>query len=176
VAANGEPIACAKFMGGREFAVLTEGGPQTADHDDLASVIASGAMALPSFVPEGGPFPHRRGSIDGTLPDRPSARAALATLYTALMTDHFLTQLGADQGDLIVEGGFTRNPAFAATLAALRPRQKVYRAVTAAGTAQGAALLATWPKPPADLWQPIAAPALSGIQDYATRWRQQLGF
>jgi hypothetical protein len=61
------------------------------------------------------------------------------------MSDTMLTRLGATSGDLIIEGSFANNPAFAALLAALRPSQPVFTGSDAAGTARGAALLAKWP-------------------------------
>jgi sugar (pentulose or hexulose) kinase len=172
VAADGKPVACAIFMGGREFAVLTDGHPTNAKAEDLEAVIASGALAIPCFSGEGGPFAHHAGRIDGELPSQPGARAALASLYTALMTDHMLTRLGADAGALVVEGGFVKSPVYAGLLAALRPGQPVFAAENSAGTAQGAALLATWPKPPADLSRPIPPLSPAGLADYARRWRE----
>ena len=76
------------------------------------------SLALPAFSDQGGPFAARKGGIEGEAPATPKARAALATLYAALMTAHLLQRLEAP-GDLIVEGGFTRSPAFAAVLARL---------------------------------------------------------
>ena len=90
-----------------------------------------------------GRSPPRKGRIEGGAPAAPAARTALATLYAALVTAHVLERLDAP-GDLIVEGGFTRSPAFAAVLAALMPGRRVVIAPAAAGAAAGAALLAHW--------------------------------
>jgi sugar (pentulose or hexulose) kinase len=174
VDATGRPVACAKFMGGREFAVLTEGHATEAGEADVAEVIAAGALALPSFADMGGPFPGRAGAIRGVLPDRPGARAALANLYGALMTDHLLTRLGADRGPLVVEGGFAASPAFAAILAALRPGQAVETA-GAAGTADGAALLANWPRPRPLASTPAASWRLDGLPAYRRQWQALTG-
>ena len=54
--------------------------------------------------------PRAKASSKATAPTTPKARAALATLYSALMTAHMLRRLEAP-GELIVEGGFTRSPA-----------------------------------------------------------------
>ena len=172
VAADGAPVACGMFMGGREFAHLTEGASTRALPDDLEEVVASGAMALPSFTNESGPFRRHIGAIVGSVPDRPGARASLATLYTALVTDALLSRLGADAGPLVVDGGFVKSPAFAGVLAALRPRQSVHVAEASAGAARGAALLATWPKPPPDQSQNMAPMAVPGLDAYADRWRE----
>ncbi|MDR3494686.1 MAG: FGGY family carbohydrate kinase [Ancalomicrobiaceae bacterium] len=171
VAADGQPVACARFMGGREFATLTEGLPQGAGVDDLAAILYTGTLALPAFSDEGGPFRHVPGRIVGSMPERQGAWGALANLYTALMTDHLLTRLGADRGPIIVEGGFVKSPAYAGVLAALRPNQPVEAATTTAGTAQGAALLASWPKPPANNCHAVAPLDLPGLKRYADRWR-----
>ena len=115
---RGKPTPTARFMGGREYAVLAGEAPADAEEADIARVIASGALALPAFSDQGGPFSARKGVIEGKAPAAPKARAALATLYSALMTAHMLRLLEAP-GELIVEGGFTRSPAFAAVLARL---------------------------------------------------------
>ena len=114
---RGVPVPTARFMGGREFAILAGETPADAGEADVAAMIASGVMALPAFSDQGGPFGARKGRIEGGAPAAPAARTALATLYAALVTAHVLERLEAP-GDLIVEGGFTRSPAFAAVLAA----------------------------------------------------------
>ena len=145
---EGRAVPAGKYMGGREYrAILGDAAPE-ADANDLLAVLAAGAMALPSFVPEGGPFPGKAGRVVGTLPDRPGARAALAALYEALMTDLVLANLGATRGPLIVEGSFAANALYCGALAALRPEQSVLAGSDTAGTAYGASLLATWPSPP----------------------------
>ena len=121
---RGEPVPTARFMGGREFSVLAGEKPADAGEADVAAVIASGVLALPAFSDQGGPFAGRKGAIKGEAPATPKARAALATLYTALMSAHMLRRLEAP-GELIVEGGFTRSPGFAAVLARLLPGRRV---------------------------------------------------
>jgi L-fuculokinase len=171
---RGVPVPTARFMGGREFAILAGETPADADEADVAAMLASGVMALPAFTDQGGPFGARKGRIEGGTPATPEARTALATLYAALMTAHVLERLEAP-GDLIVEGGFTRSPAFAAVLAGLMPGRRVVIAPAAAGAAAGAALLAHWgePHPPprlesARLW------VLPGLEAYRERWERAL--
>jgi sugar (pentulose or hexulose) kinase len=171
---RGEPTPTARFMGGREFAVLAGGSPADADEADVEAVIASGALALPAFSDQGGPFASRKGFIEGPAPTTPRARAALATLYSALMTAHRLRRLEAP-GELIVEGGFARSPAFAAVLAGLMPGRRVHVAPTSAGAAAGAAMLAHWDEPhrppqthPANVWN------LGGLEAYRDRWERSL--
>jgi sugar (pentulose or hexulose) kinase len=167
---EGRPVACARFMGGREYAEIVGGAPANPDADSLTRVIASRAMALPCFAGQGGPFAARKGEIRGLVAttDRP----ALATLYVALMSDLSLTRLGAHTGDLIVEGSLAANPIYCALLAALRPSQQVYAASDAAGTARGAALLAQWPPsrlqpPPSRAFPPST---VEGLEAYRSAW------
>ena len=169
----GRPVPTARLMGGREFAVLAGEPPAAAEIADVAAVVASGVMAMPAFTDQGGPFAGRKGWIEGPPPSTPAARAALATLYSALMTAHMLRLLEAP-GDIIVEGGFNRTPAYSALLAALMPGRPVFVA-PASGAAEGAAMLASWGEPhespklaPARAWDP------PGLIDYAERWRRAL--
>jgi sugar (pentulose or hexulose) kinase len=167
---EGRPIACGRFMGGREYRELA--GDATGDPDLAAvtRVIATGAMALPCFAPQGGPFASRKGEIRGAV--APAERPALATLYVALMSDLMLTRLGATSGDLIVEGSFAASPAFGQTLAALRPAQRVFAGADAAGTARGAALLAQWPNGRFKAAPEHAIPAreIAGLAAYRAAW------
>jgi sugar (pentulose or hexulose) kinase len=171
---RGEPVPTARFMGGREFAVLAGDGPADADEADVAGVIASGVMALPAFSDQGGPFGARKGRIEGGTPAAPEARTALATLYAALVTAHVIERLEAP-GDLIVEGGFARSPTFAAVLARLMASRRVVVAPMSAGAAAGAAMLARWsePHPPPRL-EPARAWDLPGLEAYQDRWERAL--
>jgi L-fuculokinase len=171
---RGVPVPTARFMGGREFAILAGETPADADEAEIAAVLASGVMALPAFTDQGGPFGARKGRIEGPAPETPEARTALATLYAALVTAHVLERLEAP-GDLIVEGGFTRSPAFAAVLAGLMPGRLVVIAPAAAGAAAGAALLAHWGEPhPAPRLEPARAWVLPGLEAYRERWERAL--
>ncbi len=171
---RGEPVPTARFMGGREYAVLAGDAPVDADEADIDRSIASGALALPAFSDQGGPFAARKGVIEGETPATPKARAALATLYSALMTAHMLRRLDAP-GDLIVEGGFTRSPAFAAVLARLMADRRILIAPMSAGAAAGAAMLAHWGEahPPPRLL-PARAWVLPGLEAYRERWERAL--
>jgi sugar (pentulose or hexulose) kinase len=171
---RGEPVPTGRFMGGREFSVLAGEKPADADEADIAGVVTSGVLALPAFSDQGGPFASRKGVIEGPAPTTPNARVALATLYTALMTAHMLRRLEAP-GELIVEGGFARSPAFAAVLARLMPSRRVLIAPMSAGAAAGAAMLAHWgePHPPPRL-EPARAWDLPGLEAYRERWERAL--
>ena len=171
---RGEPVPTARFMGGREFSVLAGEAPADADEADIAAAVTSGALALPAFSDQGGPFAGRAGRIEGEAPATPKARAALATLYAALMTAHLIRRLEAP-GDLIVEGGLTRSPAFAAVLARLMPARRVVVAPMSAGAAAGAAMLAHWDEPRAPpRLDPARAWTVPGLDAYRRRWEAAL--
>ena len=170
---RGEPVPSARFMGGREFAVLAGETPAEPAREDIAAIIAAGTFALPSFSDQGGPFSGREGRIEGPPPSTDRARAALASLYAASMTAYLIGRLGG-RGDVLIEGGFARTPAFAGLLAALTGR-RVRVATSTAGAAEGAARLALWgeaqklpelkTEPP---WE------IDGLRDYYQRWLKRL--
>ena len=168
VDALGRPIACGRFMGGREYAMIAGSGGNAA-LDAIERVIASGAMALPCFSGQGGPYAATKGVIRGDVASRD--RAALATLYCALVSDLMLIRMGATVGDLIIEGTFSGNLAFCQTLGALRPTQRVFAAQDAAGTARGAAMLAQWP-PSYRIAEPDPIDPISivGLDSYRQAW------
>jgi sugar (pentulose or hexulose) kinase len=170
---TGRPVPTARLMGGREFSELAGPAPADATEAAIAVVVASNVMAMPAFSDQGGPYAGRKGWIEGAAPTAPAARAALATVYSALMTAHMLRRLEAP-GDIIVEGGFNRSPAYAAVLAALMPGRTVLRA-PASGAAEGAAMLARWGEPhDPPLLAPVQAWDVPGLAEYARRWEQGL--
>ena len=105
VDAFGNPVPTARFMGGREYAAICgdDAGAMQPSVSDLETILASGALAIPSFADQGGPFRAQVGRIVGDAPDAPRNRATLAAMYCALMTDYCLTMLEA-RGDIILEG------------------------------------------------------------------------
>lgn len=172
VAASGAPVPTARFMGGREYAAIAGDGAPMATLSDVDDVVRAGTFAVPCFSPQGGPYASHPGRIEGPEPAGPRARAALATVYAALMTDDLLDRLGASAGPLIIEGRFASNPTYGALLAALRPGQSVLTAPDTAGTALGASLLASWPRPPRVAARHSVAPApVEGLDAYRARWR-----
>jgi sugar (pentulose or hexulose) kinase len=173
----GRPIACARFMGGREHAAIAGAEPpaDAPDVTDVAALVAAGTMALPSFTDSGGPFAGTggKGRVVGPVPDQARGRVALASLYVALMADVCLDLLGSRR-QIIVDGGFADNRLFLGLLAALRPKQPLAASPERAGTAIGAALLSGWTErtAPVPLELVPAAPLpVRGLADYARRWR-----
>lgn len=170
VDAFGRPVASARFMGGREFDRLTGGRVEEPDADCVASVLSRGVMALPSFAPGSGPFPHATGRWSEDERDlTPPERTAAASLYAALMTATCLDLLGA-AGLTTIEGPFARNTLYLRALAELTSRP-VMAAPGGMGTSVGAARLF------AEAGTPGPASAVAGgdlgaaFEDYAARWR-----
>ncbi|WP_044531409.1 FGGY-family carbohydrate kinase [Herbaspirillum sp. B65] len=171
----GAPVACMRFMGGREFAHLA-GDDVACNQEQLQALIDAQVFALPCFSEYGGPFAGIAGNIIGSLPDQPGSRYALATLYCALMTDYCLSALDVP-GDIVVEGSFTANPHFAALLATLASRG-VYRSNDASGTTLGGWLLEQWeqPRPAPKLpgLLPVAPFRMQGLGAYREKWLRRI--
>lgn len=178
--ALGRPIACSRFMGGREYAnicaQLNASLRNPKDLDALQQAIDSNQFALPNFTNDGdqkigsGPFPSAKNRIiDGTTENA----TALATLYCALMIDVQLDILNS-KDDIFIEGSFLKNPFLLATLAQLRAPQLLYISDSNFGTVQGCALLADW-QAANDAWKfsgRLAETAgLRGLDEYKLRWQ-----
>lgn len=176
VTVDGEPVATIRFMGGREYDVISGQARQDVSAEMLQRAIARDQMALPSFA-AGGPFQAHAGRLVGPAPESAADRAAIATLYVAMMTAESL-DLVSSAGDIIIDGGLALNGALCATLAALRPEQSLYRNTNAEGTAMGAAALAfralgrmsVFPRN-IDKVEPWTLPDLAG---YYARWRARV--
>ena len=140
---------------------------------EAAALMRDEVFAVPSFVAGTGPFPDRSGHIEGSVGSA-EGRAALATLYTVLMADYCLDQLGAKRGDLVIEGSSASNLLYAPLLAALRPTQPVFVSRGTAGAARGAALLATWPAAPssyAGIDRVSPSELAAEVRAYRNAWR-----
>jgi sugar (pentulose or hexulose) kinase len=173
VNAFGDPVASARFMGGREHAILTEGLQECCTGDDIAAVLARKIFLLPSVQAGSGPFPHRKAEwiCHGAI--RPGERRAAASFYLAMMTATCLELIGAD-GPIIADGPFARNDVYVRMLAAATGRVVIADTGGGVGARAGAALLtspAASPPPhdhgtvesPGQLWA-----------DYAREWYAEL--
>lgn len=170
----GNPLAGALTMGGREYAAVAGDQPPDARADPavLARLIAQGTMALPTFGTNDGQFPGSagRGRIVGPPPETPQERHALAVLYTALLTVAVIDTLDSAR-DVVLDGSFLRDPAFAALVAALRPHARTLTTPETNGIAAGAALLCSGATPDLPLHEPAPLPGLPDIIPNAARWR-----
>jgi sugar (pentulose or hexulose) kinase len=166
----GAPIATARYMGGREYEAIAQGAgaPTT---DALIEVLARGCLALPSFA-SAGPYAGRPGRQEGAEGLGGAQRAALATLYSALMTAQLIESLGT-AGEIFIDGPLARNPLFAGLLGACVPVGTV-RIYPEGGGTRVAAHLAGLPSPrPGELYSvtPLRVP---GLLEYQAGWRHRL--
>ncbi len=178
VDAFGNPVPTARFMGGREYAAICDddAGMTQPSVSDLETILASGVLAIPSFADQGGPFRDQPGRVVGKVPDAPRNRSALAALYCALMTDYCITMLEA-RGDIILEGQFASNEAFAAALAALREPQPVFRSPDETGTLLGAvslSLLARGKSPQPTRLERCPAGVVAKLKSTRLKWQSLL--
>jgi sugar (pentulose or hexulose) kinase len=181
----GQATPTARFMGGREFAAILDGAPpDLGTLDDIASLLHSQTLALPSFAPQGGPFMHRTGQIvraGETIPLsmlRPGERSALAALYCAQLTAWLVLQLRptATHARVVVEGPLAHNPLYLGLLQGLLPDHHCQASTDAMeGTARGAWMLSRWTSSPAAT-SLQAAPryVLPGLPAYQALWLQAL--
>jgi len=170
VDAYGRAVPSSRFMGGREFEMLSaEIGDVSEDEATAAlpSVIAKGMMLLPNVVSGSGPFPGRKSRWVNAEGASPAERHAAACLYLALMNEACLGLIGAG-GPTVVEGPFAANGLYRTLLAVLTGRP-VIAVPGSTGTSQGAALLAGI--------APVAAPeihvaptAIAGLDAYRAAW------
>ena len=172
-----DPVFCSRFMGGREFEILTGGMMREPSEADIARVLDERIMALPSFTEGIGPYGTHAGdwshNPDG-LTD--GVRTAAASLYLALVTQTALELIGAD-GPVVVEGPLAHNPLFCAALEGVVERP-VEPASGTMGSSIGAALLTLGQDAPS---KPVPAPSragyprLDGLKTYAQTWRAKIG-
>ncbi|WP_172327633.1 FGGY-family carbohydrate kinase [Mangrovicoccus sp. HB161399] len=170
VNAMGDPVPSARFMGGREYEIVRQGGQAVPTAADRRAVLG-GLMLLPSVEPGSGPFPGTCGGWTAP-PSTEGAKMLALSWYLALMTDTCLGLVGAE-GPVIVEGPFAANPDYLEMLAALRPAG-VETAASATGTSIGAALLLLPDAPPPGT-APVPAGGAPELADYAARWRRAAG-
>ena len=168
----GAPIATARYMGGREYEAIAQGSrasPTIRRADRSAQQRRDG----PAFICE------RRARITaGAEPSRApdglnaTQRAALATLYSALMTAQLIELLGT-AGEIFIDGPLARNPLFGSLLGACVP------AAPCASTRKAAAPVwpRIWPgchhrsRVHCATWRRCVSP---GLLEYQANWRHRL--
>jgi len=172
---NGNAVPSARFMGGREYAHIADDPHQIPDIPTITRLIDEKCFALPSFADAGGPFTGRQGKV---IPEdalsSPRKKAALATLYSALMTDYCLGMIEST-GPVIVEGPFASNNVLCQLLAAIRLQQTVLATSDSSGTSFGAAMLADGPFTQHQRkLNPIAPGIFPNLETYRQKWREMI--
>jgi len=174
VDAYGRAVPSARFMGGREFEMLTAELGTLSPEAALAAmpyVIEKGLMLLPNIAGGSGPFPGRERQWINDTDASTDQRWAAACLYLALMTETCLDLIGA-KGPVLVEGPFSANPAYLQALTTLLARE-VVALPGSTGTSQGAALLAGI-SPKTKPGRAVPTPSWT-IDAYRAAWHESLG-
>lgn len=184
VSVLGDPLACARFMGGREYQRLCEltgasvDDPVTAEA--LQRVVDDAVYACPPFVAGSGPFQGKPAAGDalstGSITGPVQSGAALATLYLVLMVDYQLDLLDA-RGPILFGGGAHKNPLLCHLLAQLRPQQPVMVADDSASSIRGAWCLTQWGHAMPDGITALATvtPAnIDNLFEYRRGWRDRV--
>jgi L-fuculokinase len=166
--ANGHPVKTAVVMAGNEhdqwWRIIGErtGATEIPEFDAalVQSVLdAADTFILPGVMPGTGPFPAcesavqeagRRFSMDdvasGAVPacfDSPERAYAVLCSALAMLSCEQLSAVGTQDGmPIYIEGGFRKNAAYQALLAALFPHSPIYLTDMKEATAFGSALLA----------------------------------
>ena len=172
----GRPLPCARFMGGRAFEIITGGTPAMnnghldIDAHTLSDVMHDAALALPSFLDAGGPYPGLRGEIRGLKNDTPQTRTALGLLYQALLSTTCLDMIQSGR-DLLIEGVAARNSLLCGLIAALHDGPVYCNAATSAVTT-GAAALARFGEamPPRVLHRRVKPLLIQDMRAYRGLW------
>lgn len=169
----GRSVPTARFMGGREYAALVDPQAPPPDRNDAQNVIDLGIMALPSFAPGVGPYPHLVGRIEGNCEQlSPAERAAMASLYLALNSNAALSICGTGSR-IIVEGPLARNPIYLGALQHLAG-VPICASTDATGTSTGAAMLFQNAARKGDnsdsTYKNIRPVHFDGLSAYAARW------
>ncbi len=170
---TGNPIACARFMGGREYEKICELSKSDLDGaislEDIAALITDGIFAIGDFSDGSGPMANQASRLIGQAGNG----RALATMTAALMIDLELDLLNAT-GSIVIEGNFARNSILCELVAALRPKQKIRKLLNPDGIAQGCFRLLHWQnkkmKGPKQLdCKPLR---LDQLDQYREQWRE----
>ena len=166
----GSPIATARYMGGREYEAIAQGATEPTI-DALIEVLARGSLALPSFA-SAGPYAGRRGTLESVEGLNAAQRAALATLYSALMTAQLIESLGT-AGEIFIDGPLARNPLFGSLLGGCLPVGTV-RTYPEGGGTRVATHLAGLPSQGPGVLQNVPPLRLPGLLEYQALWRHRL--
>jgi sugar (pentulose or hexulose) kinase len=174
VDALGRPVPSSRFMGGREYEMLTQQFGPAPDEESkaaLGGVLTKGMMLLPSIVGGSGPFPGNTARWIADENATVAERHAAAALYLALMTEFSLSLIGR-KGPVLVEGPFASNALYLKALAAFADTD-VIAVSGSTGTSAGAALL-TGIRPLPGRERHFAPDAIAGLRAYRGAWQARL--
>ncbi|MDG2355726.1 MAG: FGGY family carbohydrate kinase [Paracoccaceae bacterium] len=140
ITVDNQPIATARFMGGRDFDIISDSYRSNISIESINEIMKSDRYALPSFT-GGGPFPGRLGKVIGPEIRSAELSAALATIYLVCMTKTVIDLLES-KNTIIIDGGFANNQFYTILLKELCIGQNIFCNESAEGTSLGAAILA----------------------------------
>jgi sugar (pentulose or hexulose) kinase len=176
VTALGHPAPSARFMGGREHDLATDGPYQEPIQADLDDILSSEIMLMPAVVSETGPFKGHQTAWLGREPEIGSGRrSAAVALYLALVTAECLRNIG-HEGAIVVEGPFASNEIYLEMLSVVT-ESAVYASLGSTGTSTGAAMLVSGATAePLSTARMVSVPKEKSIslQNYASCWKQSI--
>ncbi|MDO6841931.1 FGGY family carbohydrate kinase [Paraglaciecola chathamensis] len=170
---NGDPVCCARFMGGREYEKIctTLGGniKMNPTESDIQRTIDNLWMVTPDFSNGNGPFGNYTPQL--LCPKTPPAPQAIATLYCAMMISQRLDDLQA-QGSIYIEGAFLKNPLLCGLVAQIRAGQSVFASTDDTGTVLGAASLINYQNENESNLEvsPVTKTDFVGLERYVDAW------
>lgn len=172
VTTRGETVATLRFMGGREYELLSDRSRLQVSEAEILNVLEKKIFAMPGLS-EGGQFPNCTGEIQGPTPQDQREKTALASLYLACMTRNGLETIGA-RVKIVVDGGLCRNRAFLSVLGGLMPHTTILANPHSEGTALGAACTVNddgWSIAPNDPCEDIVPWKIQGLEKYFLEWQ-----
>lgn len=169
VAIDGQAVPTARFMGGKEYALIAGEAPAAPTREACEALVSRGVRTIPPFAAAGPFMGARAGWIEGEV-DGATERATLATLHCALMIDYCLDLVGA-RGPTFIEGPLTQNLLAPGLLAAISGRPVMLCAgdgvsLGAASLALGSGVTDAASCTPCDPFE------LPGLAAYARQWRE----
>jgi sugar (pentulose or hexulose) kinase len=170
VDAFGRPVRSARFMGGRERAILNEGRQIASTDVNIAAVLSRQLMLLPSVLAGSGPFPGFKAGWRGQVPSSSGALDVTISFYLALMSSVCLDLIDAE-GPIIVEGPFAHDRNYLHMLAAATKSVVIVNISGGTGPHLGAALLAApMPAPPLPTADTVIVNDAREWRAYADSW------
>ena len=188
----GRATPTARFMGGRDFALLLDGAaPELGSLEIIQRLVDLEIFAMPSFVVDKAlksentitnsldvwviqKGQHLQKSLSFTL--TAAERATLAAMYCALHTAWLARKLWEGSTSVtrsvIVEGPLAQNTLYLSILQALLPEYSCLSSTdTLEGTARGAWLLSRWnTKANIQFLQPVPSTEIPNLNSYGTKW------